>query len=133
MPTREPSPLPSPMALQFFRYAGAGAIGTGFHYAVLIALVQFAHVGAVVASTAGAVAGATLNYALNHRFTFASRRAHGRAMPRYALVAITGIALNAIVVAAVLALAGPHYLVAQVIATFAVLAAGYVANRAWTF
>jgi putative flippase GtrA len=35
--------------------------------------------------------------------------------------------------AAVLAVAGPHNLVAQVIATGLVLAAGFLANRAWTF
>ncbi len=121
------------MAPQFFRYAGAGAVGTAFHYAVLIALVQLANIGAVAASTAGAITGAIVNYALNHRFTFASRRTHGRALPRFALVALAGVVLNAIVVAAVLAAAGPHYLVAQVVATAAVLGAGYLANRLWTF
>jgi putative flippase GtrA len=121
------------MAQQFLRYAGAGAIGTGFHYAMLIGLVQFARIDAVVASTAGAVTGAVVNYALNHRYTFASGRPHSRALPRFALVALAGIALNALVMAAVLAVAGPHYLVAQVVATGTVLAAGYLANRAWTF
>jgi putative flippase GtrA len=48
-------------------------------------------------------------------------------------VALGGIALNALVMAAVLAGFGPHYLVAQVVATGAVLVAGYVANRIWTF
>ena len=130
MPSRAPVPLP---AAQFLRYAGAGAIGTGLHYAVLIALVQLARAGPVLASTAGAVCGALVNYALNHRFTFASDKSHGRALPRFALVAAAGVALNALVMATVLAVAGPHYLVAQVIATAAVLAAGFLANRAWTF
>jgi putative flippase GtrA len=121
------------MAPQFLRYAGAGAVGTALHYAVLIGLVQLAHFDAVVASTAGAIAGALVNYALNHRYTFASERPHGHALPRFALVAVAGIALNALVMAAVLAFAGPHYLVAQVIATGTVLGAGYLANRAWTF
>lgn len=125
--------MPSPMAPQFLRYAGAGAFGTGVHYAILIGLVQLARVDAVLASTAGAVAGGLVNYALNHRYTFASDRAHRLALPRFALVAVAGIAVNALVMAAVLALAGPHYLVAQIIATATVLAAGYLANRAWTF
>ena len=129
----DPAPLPLPMAPQFVRYAGAGAVGTAFHYTVLIGLVQLAHTGAVAASTAGAIVGALVNYALNHRFTFASDRVHGHALPRFAAVALAGIALNAIVMAAVLAVAGPHYLVAQVVATGAVLAAGFLANRKWTF
>lgn len=121
------------MLAQFLRYAGAGAIGTAVHYAVLVALVQGLQAGAVVASTIGAMVGAGINYALNHRFTFASDASHRRALPRFAAVAAAGIALNALVMAGVLALAGPHYLVAQVAATLAVLAAGYFANRAWTF
>lgn len=133
MPTDAPAPPPSPPAAQFLRYASAGAIGTGLHYAVLIALVQLARADAVAASTAGAVCGALVNYALNHRFTFASGKSHAAAMPRFAFVAVAGVALNALVMGGVLALFGPHYLVAQVIATGAVLAAGFLANRAWTF
>ncbi len=125
-------PIP-PMLAQFVRYAGAGAIGTAAHYALLVALVQGLQAGAVVASTVGAIAGACINYALNHRFTFASEASHRRALPRFAAVAAAGIVLNALVMAGVLALAGPPYLVAQVAATLAVLAAGYFANRAWTF
>jgi putative flippase GtrA len=121
------------MPPQFLRYAGAGAIGTGAQYAVLIALVQLGHVGAVAASTAGAIVGAIVNYGLNYRFTFASRKAHARTGPRFAIVAMGGIVLNGIVVAVTLAAIGPHYLVAQVIATAAVLVAGYLANRLWTF
>ena len=68
------------------------------HYLVLIALVQGASLSAVPASTAGAIAGALVNYRLNHRYTFESDRAHGRALPRFALVALVGIAVNAAVV-----------------------------------
>jgi len=120
------------MFAQFVRYAGAGVVGTAAHYAVLVTLVQFAQTGAVAASTAGAIVGAGINYFLNHRFTFASGQSHRRALPRFAAVAAAGIALNALVLAAVLALA-PHYLVAQVVATLAVLLAGYLVNRTWTF
>ena len=123
------------MLPQFVRYAGAGVIGTAANYAVLVARAQGAGAGAgvVVASTAGAIAGAAINYILNHRFTFASRESHRRALPRFAVVAAAGITLNALVLAGMLALVGPHYLVAQVAATLAVLVAGYIANRAWTF
>jgi len=118
---------------QFLRYAGAGGIGTAAHYAVLVALVQGMQTNTITASTAGAIAGASINYVLNHRFTFASRESHRRALPRFAAVAALGVALNALVLGAMLTLVGPHYLVAQVVATLAVLVAGYLANRAWTF
>jgi putative flippase GtrA len=128
-----PAPSSPPLAPQFLRYASAGAVGTGVHYTLLIALVQLAHVGAVAASTAGAIAGAIINYALNHRFTFASTRKHRIALPRFALVSVLGIALNGLVLAATLALLEPPYVIAQIVATGAVLAAGYLANRVWTF
>ena len=133
MSTRAPAEPPSRPVPQFLRYAGAGAIGTALHYAVLIALVQLARQDAVVASTAGAVAGALVNYLLNRHFTFASVKPHARALPRFALIAVGGVALNAAVMASVLYVAGPHYLLAQIAATGAVLAAGFLANRAWTF
>jgi putative flippase GtrA len=118
---------------QFLRYAGAGAIGTATHYALLVALVQLAGVTAVAASTAGAVAGAVVNYLLNHRFTFASDKPHSRALPRFIVVSLVGIAVNAAVVAALVGGAGAHYLVAQVIATAVVLVLGFAINRVWTF
>jgi len=117
----------------FLRYAGVGAVGTGAHYAVLIALVQFADVRAVIASTAGAIVGAIVNYALNYRYTFASRRSHAAALPLFLAVAGAGVLLNALVLAAMLALTPAHYLVCQLVATCAVLVAGFAANRKWTF
>ena len=118
---------------QFIRYGGAGAIGTAAHFAALVALVQLAGAGPIIASTVGAIIGAVINYALNYRFTFASRRAHHIALPRFAAVAAGGVALNALVLSAILTLLRPHYLVAQIVATAAVLIAGFVANRKWTF
>jgi putative flippase GtrA len=121
------------MAPQFLRYASAGATGTLVHYAVLVGSVQLADAGPVPASTVGALAGAIVNYGLNHRFTFASRKTHAQALPRFLLVAIGGVFLNAIVLSLLLAQSGVHYLVAQAFTTAIVLAAGYFANRAWTF
>lgn len=118
---------------QFLRYALAGAAGTAVHYAVLIVLVQLASIGAVAATTAGAVSGALVNYRLNHRFTFESEQPHKHALPRFALVAVLCIAINAAVVAMLLPWVAPYYLLAQVAATGVVLISGYLVNRTWTF
>ena len=100
------------------------------HYLTLIALVQTRRRGAGRRVDAGRRSrGALVNYALNHRFTFASRRAHAQALPRFAAVAAAGIVLNALVLAALLAVLAAHYLVAQVVATLAVLVFGFLANR----
>ena len=125
--------MPSPLLAQFIRYGGAGTVGTAAHFATLAALVQLAGAGAVAASTVGAVVGAVINYALNYRFTFASRRAHHVALPRFGAISVAGILLNAAVLSVVLDLVRPHYLVAQAVATGTVLIAGFLANRRWTF
>ncbi len=125
--------MASPFFPQFIRYGGAGAIGTAAHFAVLATIVQLAGAGPVGASTVGAIVGAIINYALNYRFTFASRRSHHVALPRFLAIATMGIVLNAAVLSAALAFVRPHYLVAQVAATGAVLVAGFFANRKWTF
>ncbi|MEO9136010.1 MAG: GtrA family protein [Casimicrobiaceae bacterium] len=121
------------MVPQFFRYAGAGAIGTAAHFTVLVALVQLGGANAIAASTAGAAVGAVVNYAINHRFTFSSRKSHVLALPRFLAVALAGLALNAIVLAAMLAATDVNYVVAQLVATGAVLGITYLSNRAWTF
>ena len=121
------------MLREFLRYGGAGAIGTAAHYALLFSLVQFAHTDAVIASTAGAILGALVNYTFNHRYTFASSKAHHVSLPRYTVVALAGIVLNGLVLAAVLALGAWHYFIAQLVATVAVFVAGYLVNRRWTF
>ena len=125
--------MASPLLAQFVRYGGAGAVGTAAHFATLAALVQFAGAGPVAASTLGAVVGAIINYALNYRFTFASRRAHHIALPRFGAISVAGIVLNAAVLSVVLELVQPHYLVAQVVATGVVLIVAFLANRKWTF
>ena len=121
------------MIPRFVRYAGVGAVGTAVHYGTLIGLVQGLGLNAIVASTAGFVIGAFVNYALNREFTFASERAHRVALPRFFAVAGVGLVLNAFVMAAMLALLPLHYLIAQIVATCVVLVTGFLANRRWTF
>jgi len=121
------------MLAQLVKYATAGAIGTALQYSILLALVEGAGIGAVPASTFGAAAGAVVNYALNHRYTFRSNRPHAEALVKYFCVSIAGIVLNALVLAVAISLVGVHYVIAQVIATGVVLFAAFAVNRAWTF
>ena len=113
------------------RYIGVGGLGTIFHYLLLVGLVELAAVRPPVASVAGAILGATVNYALNYHFTFTSVRAHRHTAPRFIIVAL----LAAILQGAGMWVLAPriHYLVAQAICTLFVLAIGFVLNRGWTF
>jgi len=120
------------MLAQFLKFAAAGAVGTAFHYTTLVLWVEVLGGRVVTGTLAGFCAGALVNYLIARRFVFASDRPHAAALPRFALVAATGAVLNTAIVAW-LAGAGLHYLLAQVVATGAVLAWNFLLNRAWTF
>ena len=117
---------------RFVRFAAAGAIGTAFHYSILVLIVEAVGASPVVATTWGAIVGATINYALNYRLTFRSKLSHSSTLPKFALIAIAGTVLNSVVVY-LLVLRGAHYLLSQVAATALVLALGFLANQFWAF
>jgi putative flippase GtrA len=111
---------------------GVGGIGTVAHYAIFLAVLGLAPTAVLVASTAGATVGASVNYWLNHRYSFASQCAHREAFPRFALVAGARLVANWAVMAA-LTLASVPAIPAQVFASGGVLLTGFLLNRNWTF
>lgn len=121
------------ITLPIVRYAGAGAIGTVFHYLTLTLAVELFGARPVWGSVAGALVGAMVNYVLNYHLTFASKKAHAQTLPRFLAVAGVGVALSALVVKVMTEQMQLHYLLAQVSATVLVLASGFVLNKIWTF
>lgn len=110
-----------------------GAAATALHYLVLVGLVELLGVGPTGASSVGYVAGGTVNYILNKRFTFRSPASDRRAVPRFVAVALVGAAANAAVVWVLTAVGGVQYVLAQVVATGAVFVWNFFANKHWTF
>ena len=119
--------------VQFQKFVVVGGIATATQYAVLVGMVRILGANPVFASSCGYVISALLNYYLNHRLTFRSSRSHGRALPRFAVIAAVGLLINSTMVWA-LSDRGPlPYLAAQVIATATVLLWNFSANKKWTF
>ena len=118
---------------RFVSFASVGAVGTVAHYLVLWSLVEIGGAGVLSATTAGFVAGAVINYALNRRITFASDAPHTSALPKFLAVATAGAALNAAVMGLLATYTDLHYLIAQVGATIVVLGWNFGANALWTF
>lgn len=85
-----------------------------------------------VASGFGAVLGAQVAFVGNRHYTFGHGGAWWPAWWRFMATAAAGAALGMAVVAAGVA-AGAHYLLAQAVATGAVMVASFAVNRAWTF
>jgi putative flippase GtrA len=118
---------------QFLRFTGAGVMGTSGHYLVLVVLVRAFSADAVAASVAGSAVGAAINYLLNYRFTFRSRRPHFEAAPRFFIIAVVSMGLNAMVMWIAVRVVGMYYVWAQVVATGSVLIFNFALNRMWTF
>ncbi len=124
---------PLPVVGQFLRFAAVGAVGTIFHYIVLVTMVQLMELRPLLGSGAGFAVGAFVNYRLNYRFTFRSTQRHGVAMPRFYLVALAGLGFNTLLMYVLNERLNLHYLIAQVLATGAVFFSNFVGNRLWTF
>jgi putative flippase GtrA len=115
-------------------YAAVGALATAAHYVLLAVLVESAWLNPGPAAACGACLGAVVAYWGNRAFTFRATPApHGRAMWRFAAVALAGAGLNGLIVAWGHGAWGLHYLVAQAIATVLVMLLTYHLNRWWTF
>jgi putative flippase GtrA len=114
------------------RFVLAGGAGTAVQYLVLLALVSLGGAGPGRSAFAAAVVGACVVYLLNRRYTFASRRSHAAALPRFALMASSGAVLNGVLVG-LLSAAGVYYLLAQVAATIAILGINFIVSKWWIF
>lgn len=113
-------------------FLAVGLVSTLLHYAVMVSAVEVLRVAAMMASAAGFLAGALLNYVLNRRITFASRRPHSEGLPRFTLMVVCGVTLNSLMLALGLAF-GLHYLPAQVMATVTVMGFNFACMKYWVF
>jgi putative flippase GtrA len=129
MPARHTQPL----AGTALRFLAVGAVATALQYAILIALVRWAGMGAVAASTIGFASSMGLNYALNRRYTFMSDRPHVQALPRFLATALCGLGLTALGMYILVSMLRMNYLVSQIIVTAAVTAWNFALNRWWSF
>jgi putative flippase GtrA len=118
---------------KFVRFLMVGGIATLIQYVVLIWTVERWHWNAVLASSLGYILSAIANYLLNYYFTFRSGQRHGVAAARFAIVAATGFALNALLMELLAAKLHIPYVLSQVLATVCTLTWNYWANSKWSF
>ena len=121
------------MLRKLVMFGTMGILGIPALFLTLIFLVEACSVGPVLATSAGSLVGALVNYTLNYHFTFKSSKAHSDTGPKFFLIAlITGI-LNALLVYLGVDLMGMHYLLVQIGATLIVFLFNFVLNSTWTF
>ena len=118
---------------KFSRFVVIGGLCTGVQWLVLIVLTEMAKIHPTGASTIGYVLSAFINYRLNYSFTFSSTASHRQALPRFSLIMIIGLGLNAAVTFVGTTVCGVHYLIAQGVATSLTLLWNFWANHRWSF
>ena len=121
------------MKRQFLRFALVGTVATMTTYSVLIVGVENLHMNAVTASIAGYMLGMIVNYILNYRYTFSSEQQHQVVLPKFVLVMVIGMLINAGVMFIGIDWLGIHYMLAQLAAVAVVFMLSFTANRMWTF
>ncbi|MFK8253878.1 GtrA family protein [Ancylobacter terrae] len=117
----------------FLLFAALGLGGTAVHYAVLAGLVQVAGAGVVSATTLGFICGGLVNYTLSRQLVFRSRRPHGEAITRFFTVALSGLLLNAALMALLVDRLALPWLPAQMAVTGLLVVWHYAGNALWTF
>ena len=87
------------LAREFVRFALVGAVATAIHAAVFALAIETTPIDPVAATAVAFVVAFLAGYALNRRWTFASRADPVAQLPRYLVVQLAGLALNAAIMA----------------------------------
>lgn len=118
---------------EVFFFSGIGALATGIQYVILVALVEVFALDAMLASTIGFGASACVNYLLNYHLTFTSNKPHVEAASKFAMIAVLGLLLNALIMGFGTRALHIHYIIVQFGATAIVLLWNFAGNYLWSF
>jgi putative flippase GtrA len=118
---------------QFGRFIVIGAAATATHVGVAMALVESGVARFALANIAAFAVALAVSYAGNHGWTFAAVGAHARRLPRFAAVAVLGLALNQLIVFLTVGVAGWDYRVALAVVVLVVPGLSFAVNRRWVF
>lgn len=115
------------------RYAVVGIIGTATHIGSLVILVEQFALNPIIASTIGFIITLIISYYLNHYWTFHSGRTHTYALPRYTMVSLSGLVLNATIMHVTVNVFGWWYVIGQMCVILVVPASNFLMNYHWSF
>jgi putative flippase GtrA len=121
------------LTAQVVRYVVAGALGTAAHLGVMVLSVERLGLGPVAGSVAGFGAALVVSYLVNRAWTFRTGRRRSGRLWRYALVCLSGLAINTGLMVALVEGLHWHYLLAQLSVIFVVPTINFVLSRHWAF
>ncbi len=123
----------TPVPTQVARFAVIGGIATACHVAVAVILVEGPGLAPLWANFPAFCAAVLVSYLGNHSWTFGARGEHLFHFPRFAVTALTGLALNQAIVYAMVEVAGADYRLALAIVVLVVPTLSFAMNRIWVF
>ena len=115
------------------RFAAVGLVGAVVYYFVLWTMVEQLGISVLAATSIAFVLVTIENYALHHRWTFASTHSHAVAFPRFVFINVIGFWMNFGIMAAGLHYLSLSYLLVQAFAIVAVVAWNFVVSSYWIF
>lgn len=116
---------------QFSHFFIVGALSALIQFSILISFVEFLFIKPIFASTMGYIAGALLNYTLNHYFTFKSSLSHKKSLVRFTINSLFGLFLNFSLMK--IFLIYYTYIISQILASGVILFWNFLIHRYWTF
>lgn len=116
---------------QFSCFFIVGALSALIQFSILISFVEFFFIKPILASTFGYIAGALINYTLNHYFTFKSSLSHKKSLVRFTLNSLFGLFLNFSLMKILLIYY--TYILSQILASGVILFWNFLVHRYWTF
>lgn len=126
-----------PAVLQLVRFSIVGGLGTVTNLALFFVLVDLGEMAALLGAVVCFAVAVTQNYALNELWTFATRGDGRLAWGRYVkfvAASLVGLAVNAVVLAALIALFEfPLLVIPQAVGIAAGMAVNFVASRQIVF
>lgn len=118
---------------RFARYAVVGVATTGVHFATLAVAVELLRIDPVPASAIAFTCAVAFSYVGNRNWAFSSTRRHREALPRFVVVALTGLMWNVVLMFVGTRMLDLWYMIPQVALLVIVPISNYVLNRFWTF
>jgi len=121
------------LVVQFLKFGIVGVSNTLLAFATYTVLLKVFGVWYLAASAIGFIVGATNGFLLNRRWTFKEHVGDALTPVRWGIVQGCGLALNVLLLLALVDGAGVEKLLGQVLAIGVVTTVTFLANRAWTF
>ncbi len=121
------------MMKSLIRFAVSGGLATVTHVCVFVVLVEWFGMRPVMAAGLAFSIALIVSYGMNYHWTFSASGPHLRMLPRFMVVAFTGLGLNVSITYVVVDMAGYWYGYALLLVVTLVSLITFTLSKMWVF